>query len=156
MSRAGLDDAFYEDQVPVRTDDRKRAAPPAHSGWGLDDSSATGHGEQQRQRRTPRTSLIVVLPDNHVVSPDRLADRLPVDGAESIDVIVACAGQPVNLGALQRRVRGAQFLLAPAGTSTEDLRELAMKQASGDIVSLLNGITLPTAPRGERESLNSR
>jgi hypothetical protein len=69
---------------------------------------------------------------------------------------VACAGQPVNLADLQRRVRDAQFLLAPAGTSTEDLRELAMKQAPGDIVSLLNGITLPMASRSERESLNFR
>lgn len=157
MSRAGLDDALYEDRIPARTDDRKRAVPAAHPGWGLGDPSATAHEElQQQQRRTPRTSLIVVLPDNHVVSPDRLADRLLADGAANIDVIVACAGQPVNLGALQRRVRDAQFLLAPSGTSTEDLRELAMRQAPGDIVSLLNGITLPMAPVGERESLNSR
>ena len=137
MSRAGLDDVRYEDQS-VKTDDRIAATPVA------------------QQRRTPRTSLIVVLPDNHVVSPDRLAERLPAEGAENVDIIVACAGQPVNLADLQRRVRDAQFLLAPAGTSTEDLRELAMKQAPGDIVSLLNGITLQTASRGERESLNFR
>jgi hypothetical protein len=137
MSRAGLDDVRYEDQ-PVETDDRIAATPVV------------------LQRRTPRTSLIVVLPDNHVVSPDRLAERLPAEGAENVDIIVACAGQPVNLADLQRRVRNAQFLLAPAGTSTEDLRELAMKQAPGDIVSLLNGITLPMASRSERESLNFR
>jgi hypothetical protein len=137
MSRAGLDDVRYEDQ-PVEADDRIAATPAF------------------QQRRTPRTSLIVVLPDNHVVSPDRLAERLPAEGAENVDIIVACAGQPVNLADLQRRVRDAQFLLAPAGTSTEDLRELAMKQAPGDIVSLLNGITLPMASRSERESLNFR
>ena len=137
MSRAGLDDVRYEEQ-PVKADDRTAAAPVA------------------QQRRTPRTSLIVVLPDNHVVSPDRLAERLPAEGAENVDIIVACAGQPVNLADLQRRVRDAQFLLAPAGTSTEDLRELAMKQAPGDIVSLLNGITLPMASRSDRESLNFR
>ena len=33
----------------------------------------------------------------------------------------------------------AQFLLAPAGTTTEDLRELAMRQVPGDIVTLLTG-----------------
>ena len=137
MSRAGLDDVRYEDQQ-VKGDDSIAAAPVA------------------KRRPTPRTSLIVVLPDNHVVSPDRLAERLPAEGAEDVDIIVACAGQPVNLADLQRRVRDAQFLLAPAGTSTEDLRELAMKQAPGDIVSLLNGITLQTASRGERESLNFR
>jgi hypothetical protein len=137
MSRAGLDEVRYEDHR-VKANDRIAAAPVA------------------QQRRTPRTSLIVVLPDNHVVSPDRLAERLPAEGAENVDIIVACAGQPVNLADLQRRVRDAQFLLAPAGTSTEDLRELAMKQAPGDIVSLLNGITLPMASRSERESLNFR
>lgn len=135
MSRAGLDDVRYEEPTPIRNDEGSGTVPAP------------------QQRRTPRSSLIVVLPDNHVVSPDRLADRLPADGAENVDIIVACAGQPVNLADLQRRVRDAQFLLAPAGTSTEDLRELAMKQAPGDIVSLLNGITLPAASRGERESL---
>jgi len=137
MSRAGLDDVRYED-LPVKADDRIATAPVS------------------QRRPTPRTSLIVVLPDNHVVSPDRLAERLPPEGAENVDIIVACAGQPVNLADLQRRVRDAQFLLAPAGTSTEDLRELAMKQAPGDIVSLLNGVTLQTASWSERESLNFR
>ncbi len=94
-------------------------------------------------RRTPRVSLIVVLPENHVVSPDRLAEGLRAHGSEDIDIVVACAGQPTNLSALQRSVRDAQFLLAPAGTSTEDLRELAMRQVPGDIVTLLSGALLP-------------
>ncbi len=96
-------------------------------------------------RRTPRVSLIVVLPENHVVSQDRLAEGLRAHGNEDIDVIVACAGQPTNLSALQRSVGDAQFLLAPAGTSTEDLRELAMRQVPGDIVTLLSGAVLPAA-----------
>jgi len=137
MSRAGLDDVRFE-EPPAKADDVSMVVPVA------------------AQRRTPRTSLIVVLPANHVISPDRLAERLPAEGAEDVDIIVACAGQPVNLADLQRRVRDAQFLLAPAGTSTEDLRELAMKQAPGDIVSLLNGITVPRASRSERDSLNLR
>jgi hypothetical protein len=94
-------------------------------------------------RRTPRVSLIVVLPENHVVSPDRLAEGLRAHGNQDIDVVVACAGQPTNLSALQRSVGDAQFLLAPAGTSTEDLRELAMRQVPGDIVTLLSGALLP-------------
>jgi hypothetical protein len=96
-------------------------------------------------RRTPRVSLIVVLQENHVVSPDRLAEGLRAHGNQDIDVVVACAGQPTNLSALQRSVGDAQFLLAPAGTSTEDLRELAMRQVSGDIVTLLSGALLPAA-----------
>ena len=94
-------------------------------------------------RRTPRVSLIVVLPENHVVSPDRLAQGLRAHGNQEIDVVVACAGQPINLSALQRSVGDAQFLLAPAGTSTEDLRELAMRQVPGDIVTLLSGALFP-------------
>jgi hypothetical protein len=84
-------------------------------------------------------SLIVVLPEHHVVCPERLAERLRGHEDQEIDIVVACAGQPTNLGALQRSVGEAQFLLAPAGTSVEDLRELAMRQVPGDIVTLLSG-----------------
>ena len=89
-------------------------------------------------RRTPRHSIIVVLPENHVVSPERL-ERIRDGIGQEVDVLIACAGQPTNLNALQRSVRDAQFLLAPAGTSIEVLRELAISQASGDIVRLLSG-----------------
>jgi hypothetical protein len=95
-----------------------------------------------------------VLPDNYLISPERLAERLPRDGDE-VDIIVACAGQPLNLSVLQRTVRDAQFLLAPAGTSPEDLRELAMQQAPGDIVTVLRGVAVPTTSLGEREIFNS-
>jgi len=91
-------------------------------------------------RRTPRKSLIVVLPENHVVSPELVAERLSGErDSDPIDVILACAGQPSSIAALQGRVRALQVLLAPAGTSGEDLRELAMNQAPGDIVTLLSG-----------------
>lgn len=106
-------------------------------------------------RRTPRISLIVVLPDNHVLSPDRLAQRLPLGTDHTVDIIVACAGQPADLGSLHRTTRDAQFLLAPAGTSEEDLRELAMTQASGDIVTLLSGAPLYAMPAAERELLQT-
>ena len=46
-------------------------------------------------------------------------------------------------------------LLAPAGTSAEDLRELAMKQAPGDIVTLLSGCLMPDLAMGEREILKT-
>jgi hypothetical protein len=74
-----------------------------------------------------------------------LAEGLAAHGNQDIDVVVACAGQPTNLSALQRSVGDAQFLLAPAGTSTEDLRELAMRQVPGDIVTLLSGALLRAA-----------
>lgn len=102
-------------------------------------------------RRTPRHSLIVVLPQNHVVSPDRLKESLRGRVDQDVDVLVACAGQPTNLSALQRSVGDAQFLLAPAGTSTEDLRELAIRQAPGDIVRLLSGALLDDSQGTERE-----
>jgi len=92
-------------------------------------------------RRTPRRSLIVVLPENHSVAPERVVEHLTDIGDQDIvDVIVACAGPSSSLAALQRRVRDIQVLLAPAGTSVGDLRELAMKQSPGDIVTLLSGV----------------
>jgi len=126
--------AFADAMVIEKPEDGRTSRP------GLDPAKGRG-----LPRRTPRVSLIVVLPENHVVSPDRLAEGLRAHGRQDVDVVVACAGQPTNLGALQRSVGDAQFLLAPAGTSTEDLRELAMRQVPGDIVTLLSGALLPTA-----------
>ena len=110
---------------------------PITSPNGADDRQQS---PQAGPRRTPRKSLIVVLPENHVVSPDVVSERLATEGeSEAVDVILACAGQPNGLAALQRRVRDLQVLLAPAGTSGEDLRQLAMEQAPGDIVTLVSG-----------------
>jgi hypothetical protein len=126
--------AFADAMVTEKPQDGRTSGP------GFDPTKGRG-----LPRRTPRVSLIVVLPENHVVSPDRLAEGLRAHGRQDVDVVVACAGQPTNLGALQRSVGDAQFLLAPAGTSTEDLRELAMRQVPGDIVTLLSGALLSTA-----------
>ncbi len=122
----------------------------AHS--GLERSRGPQVGER---RRTPRTSLVVVLSGHQAISPDRLLEHLPTTDPGDVDIIVACAGQPTNLNALQRTVQDAQFLLAPAGTSAEDLRELAMKQALGDIVTLLSGCLMPDLAMGEREILKT-
>ena len=85
--------------------------------------------------------MIVVLPENHSVTPERVVEHLADgDDQQIVDVIVACAGPSSSLAALQRRVRDIQVLLAPAGTSVGDLRELAMKQSPGDIVTLLSGV----------------
>ena len=112
----------------------------------LDDLEAAeslrdGVERRSSPRRTPRISVVVVLPENHAVSPASLTSLCKL-GDQEVDVVVACAGQPADLNALQRSVRGAQFILAPAGTSAEDLRELAMQQAPGDIVTLLSGALL--------------
>jgi hypothetical protein len=112
----------------------------AMSGAPLDDISYSQDG----MRRTPRKSFIVVIPDNHAVSPEAVAERLPTGDDDLVDVIVACAGQPGNLGALTRRIRDIQVLLAPAGTSPADLRELAIRQTAADIVTLLSGAVQPS------------
>lgn len=150
--RARPDDSRYTDVVV--------------SGSGRDDSKAAKKSDsvdprmlltsseladRSPPRRTPRHSLIVVLPEHHVVSPDRLTESLRARADQDVDVLVACAGQPTNLSALQRSVGDAQFLLAPAGTSTEDLRELAIRQAPGDIVRLLSGALLASSHGTERE-----
>ena len=67
-----------------------------------------------------------------------LAQRVP-NAPEDTEVIVVCAGQPANLPAMQRTLRYAQLMLAPAGTTIEELRVLALAQASGDIVTLVSG-----------------
>jgi len=89
-------------------------------------------------KRAPKKSLIVLLLENRLLSSEFLSDHLPDDTASSdMDVILACAGQPPSIGPIQRRVRDLQLVLTPAGTSGEDLRELAMRRASGDIVTLV-------------------
>ena len=139
MIRASLNDSGHENMTPALSDDSCATsgvgATPTQARAARDALALASRGP----RRTPRTSFIVVLPENHVVSPAGLAERLPIASESDIDVIVACAGQPINLQALQRTVVDAQFLLAPAGTSMEDLRELAMERAPGDIVTLLSG-----------------
>lgn len=108
------------------------------------------------RRRTPRVSVVVVLPENHTLSPDTLVERLRGSGdRKDVDVLVACAGQPANLGALQRCVGEAQFLLAPAGTSSEDLRALAMSHAPGDIVTMLGGPQLSAGQIADRSLLKT-
>ena len=102
------------------------------------------------RRRTPRHSIIVVLPEDHVVSSHRL-ERLRDGLDHDVDVLVACAGQPTNLNALQRSVGHAQFLLAPAGTSIEDLRELAIREVSGDIIRLVSGARVNESEGTETE-----
>lgn len=104
----------------------------------VSEEGASGLG-REFPRRTPRVSVIVVLPENHVVCPERVAEGLRSHQGRDVALVVACAGQPTNLSALQRSVGHAQFVLAPAGTSTEDLREMAMRQVPGDIVTLISG-----------------
>jgi hypothetical protein len=103
-------------------------------------------------RHRPTVSLIVVLPENHVVSPDRIAEGRRAHGDQQVDVVIACAGEPANLAAARHSFGDAQFLLAPAGTTTEDLRELAMRQAPGDIVTLLSGDPAPESCANARAS----
>jgi len=120
--------------------------------------SLTDDGLQQQQllankSRTagkPRVSVVFVLSENHVVSPDRVLTQLEQHVEREVDVLVACAGQPANLSSLQRVIGSAQFLLAPAGTDTEDLRELAMARATGDVITLLNGTHLDEGAETQR------
>jgi hypothetical protein len=71
------------------------------------------------------------------MEPEKLARRLASSRHDEAEVIIACAGPPSNLDALRRTARDAKFYIAPAGTSEEDLRELALSQTGSDIVNLL-------------------
>jgi hypothetical protein len=140
MSSAGVDAILFEESFssPIVRPKQAYERPMLMERGRFE--AGTGVSQSRGPRRTPRKSLIVVLAENHVVSADMVADRLPAEGDDEIvDVILACAGEPLGIASLQRRVRDLQILLAPAGTTTEDLRELAMSQAPGDIVTLLSG-----------------
>jgi hypothetical protein len=135
MFRAGLNDLL--NRAASSHSDKMGANAAAQS---LASEREQFSERSARPRLTPRKSLIVVLPDNHVLSPELVAERLPSPTErEAVDVIVACAGQPTNLGVFQRNIRELQVLLAPSGTTGEKLRELAIMQTPGDIVTLLSG-----------------
>jgi len=141
MSRAEVEVALVEDtySAPARVVGDAFQHLAGSSNDRLMSLTANRQG-RVGPRRTPRKSLIVVLAENHVVSPDLVARRLLGQGDDhEMDVILACAGQSTSIIALQRQVPDLQVLEAPAGTSIEDLRELAMRQAPGDIVTLLCG-----------------
>lgn len=106
----------------------------------------------QEARHTPRVSLIVILGDNEPFRPERIDQELRDFPLQGRDVIFACAGRPANLMRLSRRVHDARFLFAPPGTSAEDLRELAMQRARGDIVTLVDGMSSSASLGGERYS----
>ena len=142
MSHARLDDWVGQDSIPQsfgNLGSYPDAALDLEPVVPARRASASSNGP----RRTPRVSLILVIPDDQAVEPERLAFRLGPALNDEIDVmVVACAGRPSNLEELKRTARNARFLVAPAGTSAEDLRELAMEQTPGDIVTLLNGAHL--------------
>ena len=139
--------------MPAATDSRTRyepnlSAPQVRESDIADDAPRTDYsavvslGESADappplNRTLPRRSVVVVVSESRSISPELLVGGLRVRGDQHVDVLVACAGQPADLSALQRCVGDAQFLLAPAGTSIEDLREMAMAQAPGDIVTLM-------------------
>ncbi len=145
MLHAGLDDISISESDSSLNVDSIRIANGAAAARAVAGRALTA------PRRTPRKSLIVVLPENHTISTEALSERLQRTGEhELVDVIVACAGQPTDLANITRRVRDVQILLAPAGTSQADLRELAMRQSPGDIVTLLSG-SLAVPMRRESE-----
>ena len=115
--------------------------------------SATGDPAPQR---APLKSLIIAIPAAHSIELDRITAQMPDDPNGAVEVIVACAGQPADLPAIHTHLTNAQFLLAPLGTSAEELRVLAISQAVGDIVTFVSGV--PTgAPRSvDRGSIEAR
>jgi hypothetical protein len=84
-------------------------------------------------------SVIVVLPEDEFLEPEHFSIESISPTAGEVEVTIACAGEPSNLDVLKRKVRNARFLMAPSGTSREELRELAMEQTPGDIVTLVDG-----------------
>src|SRR4051794_23356888 len=143
MTRATADVVLIEDSLPSPHFGLPDATPPRAP---VRDAFVTETSSDEvipPRRHTRRKSLMVVVPENLVVPADMVAQHLAGESeSDRTEVILACAGQPTGIASLQRTVRDLQVVLAPAGTSGEDLRELAMQQAPGDIVTLLNGARL--------------
>ena len=111
------------------------------------------YSDRAAARKNPRVSAVVVLTESNVVSSEGLLSGIRSRVGEDADVVVACAGYLANLPTLQRCVRDALFLIAPEGTSSEDLREMAMAQARGDIVTLMSDALLAEMEPKERPRL---
>lgn len=152
MFRAGLNDFLFGSATPPRSAEIRESGAAPLTDRVRFDGRAVFDEASARPRRTPRKSLIVVIPENHIVPHELVDEGMPATGdEEAVHVIVACAGRPANLAALQRKVRDVQVLLVPPGTSTETLREIAIKQAPGDIVTLRSGLWVGSAI-GDRET----
>lgn len=89
-------------------------------------------------QQAPARSLVVVIRENQRVAVDRVAQHLATGRDTSVELIVACAGQPVDRSTIHANFRDAQFLLAPAATAPRELRRLATAQATGDIVGFVD------------------
>jgi hypothetical protein len=107
----------------------------------MDLISKSDSGAGITNRATPRKSLILVLAEGQALAPAMVSESLShaTDDAR-VDVILACAGPLERVAAIHEVVRDARVVLAPSGTSVEDLRELAIEHAPGDIVTLLTGV----------------
>lgn len=103
----------------------------------------------RERRQSPRRSVIIVLADDSAFSEDALPFNA-LSSAGDVDVTVACAGNLSVVGTLRERARDVRVLIGPAGMTGEDLREFAMGQVAGDIVTLLDGAALADSRQGLR------
>lgn len=93
----------------------------------------------------PGVSTVVVVADQRPLPIDQLALRLPRVDADGATLVVAMAAEAAEGNRLRQLRRDASVIVAPLGTSMEDLRGLAMREAPGDIVTLLDGALLAVA-----------
>jgi protoporphyrinogen oxidase len=106
---------------------------------------ATGH---RRVRLTGKPSLSVVLASTE--SLEALAKRLdpvvPRCEALGIEIVVAfpSAGEPEGQGIA---LAGVRLVPCPVGSSTEELRAAGMKEAEGDLVTIVEDVAAITTER---------
>lgn len=110
---------------------------------------ARGAADPARLRRGPSlrpgVSTVVVVADQRPLPIDQLALRLPRVDADGATLVVAMAAEASEANRLRQLRRDASVIVAPLGTSMEDLRGLAMREAPGDIVTMLDGALLAVA-----------
>ena len=139
MSHPSVDDLFYDNpRSPMILSNGDALKHSRARSRNSADAIPASEERFAAPRRTPRKSLIVVLGESSAIPVDAVTKQLRAVAGADVDVIVAYAGQPGNLARLQGQLPDFQVLLAPAGTSTDDLRELAIHHAPGDIVTLVS------------------
>jgi hypothetical protein len=81
----------------------------------------------------PRTSVVFVVPADRHVSIEQLAALLPHPADRAVEFVVSL-NEPDLARELQRRRRNLRCICACAGAGTPALREAGVREATGNIV----------------------
>jgi len=102
---------------------------------------STTHGAPTMVRSRsgwPRLSLVITWQGNEEYLGALLSRRLGTIQARDVDVVVVTRQLVTN--AVADVCRGVRFLVAPADVTTSRMREIGARQASGDVVMMVDDL----------------